>query len=483
MDEKPIVNKVAEENKEARPEESTHTTPANVTRRDFMRLAVASVAAVAASRVPAVGFALGGWEAPTVTRYPLRIPPVASPSGFALVAAPGTADVGGMTSSVLAYNNSFPGPTFRVNNGDLASIPFTNGLSEATTIHWHGMIVPTAADGQPQDLVAPGANYSYQFPIRQRACLNWYHPHPHMATGKQVVLGLAGAFIINDPEEAALGLPSGMYEVPLIVRDANFNNAGNLVYNPTSSGFLAKNPMVNGTRNPKLDVDSALYRFRVLNGASARLFKLALSNGAQFTLIGNDGGLLETAVKVTQIEFSPGERLDILVDFRGLPVSTRVNLQDVNSGWTLLEFNVTRTVSITQTIPTALSTITKLLNPVTTRTFSFDGMTRINGKEFDHNRIDFQVPFGQTELWRFTTGGNAPHPIHIHGASFQVQSRSGGRGRLFPWESGWKDTVLLKDRESVDILIRFDGYKGRYLIHCHKLEHEDQGMMSNFVVI
>jgi blue copper oxidase len=482
MGTKSTVEDAADGNNELqRPDEAT--TPTHLTRREFLQLTAASVAAVAASRVPGIASALSGREAPTATRYPLRIPPVATPSGYSLTAALGTADVGGMTSSVLTYNNSFPGPTFRATKGDSASIHFTNGLSEGTTVHWHGMIVPTAADGQPQEMVPAAGNYSYQFPIVQRACLNWYHPHPHMATGKQVVLGLAGAFIINDAEESALGLPSGAYEVPLIVRDANFNNAGNLIYNPTSSGFLAKNPMVNGVRNPKLDVDAALYRFRVLNGASARLFKLALSNGAPFTLIGNDGGLLETAVKIMQIEFSPGERLDILVDFRGLPVGTKVNLQDVNSGWILLEFNVKNIVTDPHSIPTTLSTITKLSNPVTTRIFSFDGMTRINGKEFDPNRIDFRVPFGQTELWRFTTGGNAPHPIHIHGASFQVQSRSGGRGRVFDWERGWKDTVLLKDRESVDILIRFDVYRGRYLIHCHKLEHEDQGMMTNFEVV
>ena len=304
-----------------------------------------------------------------------------------------------------------------------------------------------------------------------------------MATGKQVVLGLAGGFIINDAEETALGLPSGAYEVPLIVRDANFDKSGNLIYNPTSSGFLAKNPMVNGTRDPYLKVDTALYRFRVLNGASARLFKLALSNGAPFTLIGNDGGLLEAAVSIGQIEFSPGERLDLLIDFRELPVSTKVMLQDLNAGWNLLEFRVVRPVTDNHTLPTTLSTITKLSNPATTRIISFDGMSRINGKEYDLNRIDFQVPFGQTELWRFITNGNAPHPVHIHGASFQVKSRSGGRGQVFSWEQGWKDTVLLNDRETVEVLIRFDGYRGRYLIHCHKLEHEDQGMMANFEVV
>ncbi len=459
---------------------STSSTT-KINRREFLRIAAISTGAFALRKAMPV---LAGGKG-TGIRYPLHIPPGASPlNSFPLRAAPATADLGGgQLSNVLAYNGYFPGPTFRANAGDNVSVQFTNGLSESTSVHWHGMVVPTTMDGQPQDLLAPGANYQYQYPIIQRACLNWYHPHPHMETGSQVVRGLAGAFIVNDAVEAALNLPSGSYEVPLIIRDVNYDNAGNIVYNPTSSGYLAKNPMVNGTRDPYLNVDTALYRFRVLNGASARLFKLALSNGASFVLIGNDGGLLESAVRINQIEFSPGERLDLLVDFRGLTVGTNVTLQDVNTGWNLVEFRVVQLVSDGHSIPTTLSTIARLSNPVTTRLFSFDGMTRINGLQYDMNRIDFQVPFGQTELWRFTTNGNAPHPVHIHGASFQVQSRRGGRNMLYPWEGGWKDTVLLNDRETIEILIRFDGYRGRYLMHCHKLEHEDQGMMTNFLVI
>jgi FtsP/CotA-like multicopper oxidase with cupredoxin domain len=452
----------------------------------FLEAALVSVGAVAAAGVPMPALAArGGGGKGTVSRYPLYIPPTVSPIGFSLTAAPGVADLGGgKLSSVLAYNGFFPGPTILASKNDTAQIGLTNGLADETTVHWHGMIVPTPADGHPRDAVSPGAYYSYQFQIVQRACLNWYHPHPHMLTGEQVCLGLAGAFIVRDTEEAALGLPSGAYELPLIVRDANLDRAGNLIYNPKSSGFLGQIPLVNGTRSPKLDIDTALYRFRVLNGANARLFRLALSDGALFTVIGNDGGLLETAVPVGQIEFGPGERLDVLVDFRGLAVGTTVMLRDVNAGWDLLEFVVTQQVSVGGDIPTGtLSTITPLPNPVVTREFSFDGMSRINGLEYDLNRIDFQVPFGQTELWRFTTRGNAPHPVHVHGASFQVQSRSGGRGVVFPWESGWKDTVLLEDGETVEVFIRFEGYRGLYLLHCHKLEHEDMGMMSNFVVV
>jgi FtsP/CotA-like multicopper oxidase with cupredoxin domain len=241
--------------------------------------------------------------------------------------------------------------------------------------------------------------------------------------------------------------------------------------------------MVNGTRDPYLDVDTAVYRFRVLGGANARIFRLALTGGPSFRLIGNDGGLLDAATIVSTLDLAPGERLDLLVDFRGLPIGTRVMLRDALAGWDLLEFRVARQVDDGTVLPTTLDPVTRLANPVRTRTFSFDGMTKINGLEYDMNRIDFTVPFGQVERWRFTTNGNAPHPVHVHGASFQVVSRTGGRNRLFPWESGWKDTVLLNDRETVEVLIRFDAYRGLYLMHCHKLEHEDMGMMSNFEVV
>jgi FtsP/CotA-like multicopper oxidase with cupredoxin domain len=418
-----------------------------------------------------------------VTRYPLRLPQAIGLTS-SLTEAPTTVDLGGGNlSTAWGYNGLLPGPTFRARSGDTAQITLRNQLSEETITHWHGMVVDHQNDGHPIYAIPPGGTYQYSFPIQQRAALNWYHPHPHMLTGKQVALGLAGAFIVNDAQEDGLGLPSGAYEVPLIVRDASLDSLGNLQYRPRSGGFFGDIVLVNGTRDPYLEVDTALYRFRVLGGANARIFGLALSNGAPFTLIGNDGGLLASAVQTAQADVAPGERLDLLVDFRGMPVGTRVMLRDVRAGWDLLEFRVARQVSVPITVPTTLSTITPLGTPVRTRTFSFDGMSKINGLEYDVNRVDFQVPFGDIERWRFLTNGNAPHPVHVHGTSFQVVSRTGGRNRLFPWESGWKDTVLLEDRETVEILIRFGAYRGEYLLHCHKLEHEDMGMMSNFVVV
>jgi len=394
----------------------------------------------------------------------------------------------GTLRGVLAYNGGFPGPTWIARTGDWITVKLVNQLNEPTITHWHGLVVNYANDGGPLLEIGPGAAYDYNFQIKQRAGLNFYHPHPHMLTGKQVCLGLAGAFIVRDAEEDALVLPSGVYEVPLVIRDASFDNRGNLAYNPTTSGFNGRFPLVNGTLRPMLKVDRGVYRFRVLNGANARVFRLALDNGVPFTVIGNDGGLLRSPVSISPIDLGMGERLDVLIDFSAVGAGQTVTLRCLAAKWDLIQFVGTGAPGVPYSAPATLSTIAPLAGPsVPTRTFTFDGMSRINGLEYDPYRVDFRVSFGVTERWRFTTGGNAPHPVHVHGASFQVVSRTGGRGKLYAWESGWKDTVLLSDKETVDVLIRFDAYRGeydgQYVMHCHQLEHEGMGMMTNFKVI
>jgi FtsP/CotA-like multicopper oxidase with cupredoxin domain len=417
-------------------------------------------------------------------RNPLFLPPTMAPIGAALEARSTTIDFGSGTGLAHAYNGTVPGPTLVANRGDVVSVPFTNSLTAPSSVHWHGLVVPTAADGQPHEAVAAGGTYTYDFTLAQRASLNFYHPHPHLMTAEQVALGLAGGILVRDAEEAALGLPDRWREVPLVIRDALFDGTGNLAYKPKSSGFVGTEALVNGTRAAKHGVDNALYRFRVVQGSNARVFRLARGDGAPFTVIGNDGGLLPAPVQVNTIDLGPGERLDLLLDLRAFHLGDRVMLRCVDAGWDVLELEVTREVTDSASPPPGpLSTVEALGNPVRTRTFSFDGMGRINGQEFSMDRIDFQVPFGDIERWRFTTGGNAPHPVHTHGASFQVEARTGGRAAIMPWEAGWKDTVLLQDGETVDVLIRFDGHRGRYLIHCHQLEHEDRGMMQAFEVV
>lgn len=419
---------------------------------------------------------------------PLRMipgPGPQPPGPRRLVCAPATVDMGdGVARGLLAYDGKFPGPTFSARTGEQVIVRLVNGLDAPTITHWHGLVVDFNNDGGPLLEVAPGQVYDYKFTIRQRAGLNFYHPHPHMLTGEQVALGLAGAFIVRDAEEDALLLPSGKYEVPLVIRDASFDSAGNMAYNPTSTGFRGKFPLVNGTLAPVLAVDRGVYRFRVLNGANARVFALALSTQAAMTIIGNDGGLLRAPASSQEILLGMGERLDLLVDFSGLAAGQSVTLRCADAGWDLVTFTGTGLPGVAYTPPSTLSTITALSGPaLPTRTFSFDGMSRINGLEYDPGRLDFTVPFGVTERWRFITGGNAPHPVHVHGASFQVVARTGGRGALQPWEAGWKDTVLLMDKETVDVLVRFNHFRSRYVMHCHQLEHESMGMMAAFAVV
>jgi|CXWL01.1.fsa_nt_gi FtsP/CotA-like multicopper oxidase with cupredoxin domain len=460
-------------------------------RRSLLGTALVSMGTIATIGIPSISGAaqgqggLNGGGHNQDPWYPLQVPNVVPPNLTMLSCAPAQVNMGdGVQRWVWAYNGRLPGPTWVARTGDTVTTTLFNGLDDHTITHWHGLIVDFENDGGPLLHIEPGQTYNYGFPIIQRAGLNFYHPHPHMLTGEQVAMGLAGAFIIRDDEEDALGLPSGAYEVPLVIRDASFDSRGNMLYNPTSTGFKGKFPLVNGTLRPMLNVDRGVYRFRVVNGSNARVFKLALSNGAPMTIIGNDGGLLRSPATATQIELGMAERLDLLVDFSALSAGQSVTLRCLGAKWDLIRFVGTGAQGVTYSPPAILSTIETLVGPSTpTRTFSFDGMSRINGQVYDMNRIDFQVPFGTVERWRFITGGNAPHPVHVHGASFQVKSRTKGRGTLFPWEAGWKDTVLLNDREIVDVLIRFDAYRGLYVMHCHQLEHESMGMMTNFEVV
>jgi FtsP/CotA-like multicopper oxidase with cupredoxin domain len=467
-------------------------------RRDFVRslalagstIAVGGTIASCDDPTGAPGAALPKRGGNTVTpRYPLRVPSVVSPNGLTLSAAPGNVEIlPGVQTPAWMYNGQFPGPTIQTTSGGPFAIRNVDGLPQPTITHWHGLLTDSANDGHPHQAVQPGLYYDYALVVNQRAGLHWYHPHPHGHTGEQVYRGLAGAFIVRDAVDTGLpgnplGLPVGAYELPLIIRDVSLDSRGGFQFSNKSSGFWGNTPLVNGTYKPYHDVHRGVYRFRLLNGCNARVLRLALSSGQAFTLIGNDGGLLDTAVSVTELVAAPGERFDVLVDFRGLASGATVVLRDVDAGWDILEFRGTGVAGAGTLVSGSLSTIPPLGSPVRQRTFTFDGMTRINGKVYDLNAVEFSVPFGDVERWKFITNGNGPHPVHVHGVHFQVQSRTGGRGQTYEWERGWKDTVLVNDGETVEVLIRFTAHRGLYVMHCHQLAHEDAGMMANFTVV
>lgn len=456
------------------------------------------------------GMNMGGQLVPVTEGNFNRVLPVPNTvtANATLTAQATVANVNGNSIPVLGYQaNGILGPTIRLNSGDTANINFQNNLSEKTNIHWHGLKIPANMDGHPEAIVNAAGNFNYQFTVNQRAGLNWYHPHPDGATARQAFQGLAGLFIINDAEEAALNLPSGLYEIPLVIQDKRLTSSG-INYNPSvmevMTGYMGETIIVNGVASPFTEVATRFYRLRFLNGSNARIYNLALSNNADLTIIGNDGGLLKNPVVVKSILLAPGERLDVLVNFTGIAVGTEVFLESRmfdnggsaqgKQGFKIMKFKTTQSVSDSFTVPSTLSSINTI--PVSsasqTRNFTLDvmqmsgnmnmtGMHRINGKTYDKSRIDENVSASATEIWVIDNSqGDEPHPVHLHGVHFQILERTGGRGQLIASETGWKDSVLLLPQEKVKLIIPFASLTGVFVFHCHNLEHEDDGMMLQY---
>ncbi len=415
----------------------------------------------------------------------------------------------GFTVNTLGYDKaSILGPTIKIKQGEQFHLNFTNNLIEATNIHWHGLEVPADQDGYPTDVIQSGSTFSYQFMVNNRPGTYWYHPHPDMATASQVYRGLAGFFLVSSPQEAALNLPSGAFDVPLVLQDKRLE--GGLEYDPDnddrSIGMFGESVLVNGIVGPLLEVAASTYRFRLLNGSNARIYNFALSDGAKFQLIGTDGGLLNTAEEVSAVLLAPGERADILVNFGALSVGSEIFLQSNpfsgtiaqgKQSFPIMKFKVSRQEKDSFVLPKSLLAVDVIpaSAAVITRTFNIGHMMshgrgmesmimhQINGKTFDANRTDVVVNAGSTEIWEFDNNlGTETHPMHVHAGQFQVLSRSGGRNAVQPWEKGWKDTVLAFPGEKIRIIIKFPEHKGKYVFHCHNLEHEDGGMMLNYEI-
>ncbi len=442
----------------------------------------------------------------------LSIPSEVTGIGTSLVAKSATMDLFSGSTSVLGYDGSILGPTIRIKSGATASIVFNNQLTEASNIHWHGLIVPAIMDGHPDALINANNSFQYEFPIQQRAGTYWYHPHAHGKTANQVTQGLAGFFIVNDDEETRLNLPGGKNEIPLVIQDKRFKNGRDIDYSPTPmevmSGYFGDHILVNGIDSPVHKVSSTWHRLRVLNGSTARVYNLALSNNSSFYIIGSDGGLLKNPEQVQSLLLAPGERVDILVDFKNQNVGAEIFLQSNtfdggiqgDQSFKILKFVVDMIENDAFVLPTTLSAIpsTPAGSSKITRTFDIANIGHggghaghgggsghtINNLTFDMGRIDETIKNGETETWVFDNiKGTDLHPMHIHGVQFQVIKREGGRGTIAPVEKGWKDTVLCLPGEKVSVIMTFPNHKGKFVFHCHNLEHEDDGMMLNYEIL
>jgi FtsP/CotA-like multicopper oxidase with cupredoxin domain len=237
----------------------------------------------------------------------------------------------GDKTSLINLERSYLGPIIKVNKGQKIRIRFTNDIPDATIVHWHGLHVPAMMDGHPRYVIPQGESYIYEFEVRNRAGTYWYHPHPHGRTGPQVYGGMAGLFIVSDEEEKAAGLPSGEYDIPLVIQDRAFDNDNQLVYMSghmmeRMNGFLGDWIMVNGHPDFILPVATRAYRLRLLNGSNSRIYKLAWQDDRPLTVIGTDGGLLEKPVYRQYVMLGPAERIELWADFSSNPVGSETAL-------------------------------------------------------------------------------------------------------------------------------------------------------------
>lgn len=419
----------------------------------------------------------------------------------------------GAWSDTAGFNGTYLGPTIRAHTGERVRVDVKNELGETTTVHWHGMHLPAAMDGGPHQPIPSGDTWSPHWTVRNSAATLWYHPHTLGKTSQQVYAGLAGLFLVDDENSDRLGLPNtyGVDDIPLIVQDRRFDEGGRLIYVRDRAqhnfGAMGDDILVNGTRGPYLDVGRRLIRLRILNASNARRYNFGFSDDRPFWQIATDGGLLEAPVERTRALLAPGERAEIVVDLSesDQPVTLmsyavrgaapryhlmRAVLSGANDEYQLfkiLELRPHPDAPGTGQLSARLNTIARLRpqDAVRSRVFRMTDRMSINGKPMDHTRIDEVVRKDDIEIWEFDNREALfYHPFHVHNTQFQLLDRDGKPPA--DHERGWKDTVIVNPLERVRVIIRFADYADPqlpYMYHCHILEHEDMGMMGQFVVV
>jgi len=435
----------------------------------------------------------------------------------------------GDPTNLMHLDQSYLGPIIRVRRHQKVRIHFENNLPARSIIHWHGLHVPARMDGHPMYVISTGETFTYDFEVLNRAGTYWYHPHPHGRTGHQVYGGLAGLFLVSDDEEDKLDLPSAKLDIPLVIQDRAFNPDNQLVYLPrgmhdSMNGMLGDSICVNGSPDFKLSVSTRAYRLRILNGSNSRIYKLAWSDSTPLTVIATDGGLLEKPIEKKYVVLGPAERIELWADFSKYPIGTSLELvskyfeaamlegdmgprRGMRGGirlpngapFSVLKIDVAGKAKETRLLPDKLSAIERYQpqdadNSDNPRRFSFfmrhmQGL--INGRTFRMQEVadDERLRLNSTELWELANDDRSmgmmmmpmPHPVHLHGKQFQVIERSGTLHSGYV-DEGWKDTVLLMPGERAKIVVNFTDYPGMFLYHCHNLEHEDMGMMRNYLV-
>ncbi|NUR08443.1 MAG: multicopper oxidase domain-containing protein [Nocardioidaceae bacterium] len=411
---------------------------------------------------------------------------------------------------------------------------YTNDPNQrSTSTHLHGSASLPQFDGYASDITAPGQVKTYFYPNAQEARTLWYHDHGVHHTSQNAYNGLAAMYVLHDEKERRMGIPSGAnpttrrYDVPMVVRDAMFATDGGLVYDDNSeSGVYGDVPLINGVPWPVMDVEPRIYRFRILNASVSRSYNWQLHDGrapVPMTVVGTDAGLVPKPQTVMTLRHGMAERYEVVIDFakyKGAQLTLRnispKNNVDYEGMDQVMRFRVGRAA------PT--STYGNSISPnwqervenaecmdwdlpglrsqgVAEREFTFirtHGQWTINGETWEevidsgYTHCMAEMDEGAVEIWKLTnSSGGWFHPVHIHLVDFQVLSRNGNPANVKPFEKGPKDVVYVGENETVEVAMRFAGPKagpgwrtprGRYMMHCHNLVHEDHDMMMQFGV-
>ncbi|HEY9742235.1 MAG TPA: multicopper oxidase domain-containing protein [Coleofasciculaceae cyanobacterium] len=436
-------------------------------------------------------------------QVPFRTPPVLNP-----VRSDATTDyyeitmqksqveiLPGLKTEIWGYNGITPGPTIRQMRPRQSVVRFINKLDTRTVIHLHGMASLPQYDGYAEDFIPPNYYKDYIYPNNRAATL-WYHDHALGKTSRNVYMGLAGMYIVDDDFDQSLPLPKGEYDVPLIIQDKIFATDGSLIFDDRGQKSLYGDiVLVNGTPWPRMEVANRKYRFRALNASASRSYGLSLSTGDDLIVIGTDAGLLSEPIKTKTLRIGIAERYGFIIDFSKYPIGTQVVLRNLGADnnvdrdartSVVMRFDVVRQESDDSSIPSTLRPVQPIpvSSAVRTREFRFqrsNGQWLINGRGWNKNRVEANPSVGDVEIWSFVNPmGSWFHPVHVHLVDLQMLDRN-GRPPL-PYERGWKDVFYLAEGETVRVIAKYGPHQGKYMIHCHNIVHEDHDMMTQFEV-
>lgn len=410
------------------------------------------------------------------------------------------------------YNGALLGPALKLRQGEAVNVTVTNALPEPTTVHWHGLIVPAEMDGGPHQSIPPGESWRAAFKVANAPSTCWYHPHTHGATGRQVIQGLGGLLVIEDSEVAMRLLPHswGQDDIALVFQDRRFKAEGAIDYTLSNidqeDGYKGDHLLVNGVFGALWQAPRQWVRLRLLNACNGRFLQIRLDNDAGFYQIANEGGLLAAPVVRNSVLLAPGERAEVLVDLSAVSAThvfalTAQAVGMLDSGGKaapalfILADQPAQPEAVTA-LPVSLPATSTLTAPPTAsvmrRDFSLEGgMSNgmgsagmgftINRRSFDIGRIDFSLTSGTTEIWTFTNTTMMAHPIHVHGVHMSLLRRNGSQPGLH--EQGQRDTFVVDGNGSVEVVVEAPVVPSTspLMLHCHILEHEDAGMMLQFI--